>query len=128
MGDARSEITIDKPAEVVWATVGDFGNLAWMPGVDTCEVEGEDRLLAMFGGKVKVTERQLRRDDAARTLTYGIVAGDVPIQHHEATITVTPQGDGSHVTWDVRADDAMVEMMTGSYDGALVALKQVVEG
>ena len=127
MAEARSEITIDKPADEVWATVGDFGNLTWMPGVDTCELDGENRLLSMFGGKVKVTERQIRRDDAARILTYGMVPGEVPIQH-EATITVTPQGDGSHVTWDVIADDSMIEMMKSTYDGALVALKQVVEG
>ena len=28
-------------------------------------------------------------------------------------VTVTPQGDGSHVTWDVDTDDHMVEMMQG---------------
>lgn len=128
MGEARSEITIDKPADEVWATVADYGNLTWMPGVDSSELDGEDRVLSMLGGKMTVIERLLAKDDTARSLTYGIVGGDVKIEVHEATITVNPDGAGSHVTWDVKADDNMVEMMKGSYDGALVALKKVVEG
>jgi len=126
MGEARSETTIDRPADEVWATVGDFGGLTWMPGVETCELEGEDRILGMFG--MRIVERQLRRDDAQRTLTYGIVEGDMKPEVHEATITVTPQGDGAHVTWDVKTDDNMVEAMKGAYDGALAALKTKLEG
>ena len=126
MGEARAETTIDKPADEVWATIGDFGGLDWMPGLDSCRVEGDDRILGMMG--MEITERQLRRDDANRTYTYGIVGGPVQVEKHEATITVTPQGDGSHVTWDVDTDDHMVEMMHGSYQGALDALKAKLEG
>ena len=126
MGEARAETTIDRNADEVWATVGDFGRLDWMPGIESCRVEGDDRFISMFG--MEITERQLRRDDAARTLTYGIVGGPVQVEKHEATITVTPQGDASHVTWDVETDDHMVEMMQGSYQGALDALKSKLEG
>ena len=127
MGEARAETTIQKPADEVWAKIGDFGDLGWMPGVDTCEVQGDDRILGMFG--MRIVERQLRRDDAARTLTYGIVDGDMKPEQHEATITVHPQGDdASHVTWDVTTDDNMVEAMKGAYEGALKALKGQLEG
>lgn len=127
MGEAQAAVDIAAPADEVWAVVGDFGSLDWMPGVDSCELQGDDRTLGMFGS-MKVVERQLARDDAARTLTYGIVGGDMTPEVHEATITVTPQGDGSHVTWDVRTDDGMVEVMRGAYDGALQALKAKLEG
>jgi carbon monoxide dehydrogenase subunit G len=126
MGEARAEATIDRPADEVWAKVGDFDDLSWMPGIDSCELDGDDRVLGMFG--MRVVERQLRRDDAARTLTYGIVEGDVKPEVHEATITVTPDGAGSHVTWDVTTDDAMVDVMLGAYQGALDALKSQLEG
>ena len=127
MGEARAETTIGKPADEVWAVIGDYGNLGWMPGVDTCEMDGEnDRVLGMFG--MRIVERQLARDDAGRTLTYGIVDGDMKPELHEATITVTPEGDGSHVTWDVKTDDGMVEVMKGAYQGALDALKAKLEG
>ena len=126
MGQARAETTIARPADDVWGVVGDFGELSWMPGVESCRLEGDDRVIGMYG--MEITERQLRRDDAGRTLTYGIVGGPVQVQKHEATITVTPQGEGSHVTWDVDTDDAMTEMMQGTYQGALDALKAKLEG
>ena len=97
-----------------------------MPGVETCVLEGDDRVLGMLG--MRIVERQFSRDDEARTLTYGIVDGDMKPEVHEATITVMPAGGGSFVTWDVRADDAMVEMMQGAYAGALEALKSQLEG
>jgi carbon monoxide dehydrogenase subunit G len=126
MGEARAETRIERPADEVWATVGDYGELGWMPGVDSCELQGEDRVIAMFG--MRIVERQLVRDDAGRTLTYGIVDGDMKPEVHEATITVTPDGDASAVTWDVRTDDGMVEVMKGAYQGALDSLKSQLEG
>jgi carbon monoxide dehydrogenase subunit G len=125
MGEARAEITIDRPADDVWAVIGNFGELTWMPGVETCELDGDDRILGMFG--MRIVERQLARDDEDRTLTYGIVDGDMKPEVHRATITVMPAGSGSFVTWDVETDDAMVEVMQGAYTGALGALKEQLE-
>jgi len=126
VGEARAEITIDRPADDVWAVIGNFGELTWMPGVETCELDGDDRILGMFG--MRIVERQLARDDEDRTLTYGIVDGDMKPEVHRATITVMPAGSGSFVTWDVETDDNMVEVMQGAYTGALGALKEQLEG
>ena len=126
MGEARAEITIDRSADDVWEKVGNFGDLLWMPGVESCELDGDDRVLGMFG--MRIVERLYARDDEARTLTYGIVDGDMKPEVHRATITVMPAGSGSFVTWDVEADDAMVEVMQGAYTGALAALKEQLEG
>ena len=125
MSEARAEITIDRPADDVWAKIGNFGEMTWMPGVETCELDGDDRILGMLG--MRIVERQLARDDEARTLTYGIVEGDMKPEAHEATITVMPAGSGSFVTWDVTTDDALVEVMQGAYTGALAALKEQME-
>lgn len=125
MGEARAEITIDRSADEVWAKVGNFGELTWMPGIETCELDGDDRILGMFG--MRIVERQFARDDEARTLTYGIVDGDMKPEVHRATITVMPAGSGAFVTWDVETDDAMVEVMQGAYGGALAALKDQLE-
>ena len=76
---------------------------------------------------MRVVEHLYSRDDEQRTLTYGIVDGDVQPELHRATITVMPAGSGSFVTWDVEADDAMVEAMQGAYVGALTALKEQLE-
>ena len=46
MGKARAEIDIDRPADDVWAVVGDFGGIAgWMPGIESCKVDGDDRVI-----------------------------------------------------------------------------------
>jgi hypothetical protein len=125
MGEARAEITIDRPADDVWDVVGNFGDLLWMPGIESCELDGDDRILGMFG--MRIVERQFARDAEERTLTYGIVDGDMKPEVHRATITVMPAGSGSFVTWDVETDDNMVEVMQGAYTGALGALKEQLE-
>ena len=125
MGEARAEITIDRSADDVWATIGNFGDSRGCPGSRRCELDGDDRILGMFG--MRIVERQYSRDDESRTLTYGIVDGDMKPEVHRATITVMPAGSGSFVTWDVETDDAMVEVMQGAYIGALAALKEQLE-
>ncbi|MBV9041533.1 MAG: SRPBCC family protein [Acidimicrobiia bacterium] len=125
MAQGKTEIKIARKPDEVWGVVGDFGALdKWLPGVETCRLEGDDRHLAMMG--MEITETLIRKDDDARAITYGITAG-VPVEHHEATITVNPDGDGSSVTWDVDVDDAMTEMMVGIYTQGLEALKAHLE-
>jgi carbon monoxide dehydrogenase subunit G len=127
MGTGTAEIDIDGSADEVWAVVGDFGGIGgWMPGIDSCRMEGEDRILETMG--MTITERLVRRDDAGRALTYSIVGG-APVESHEAVVTVVPAGDGSHVTWVVDAKpDEMADLMTTVYQQSLQALKAHVEG
>jgi carbon monoxide dehydrogenase subunit G len=127
MGQARAEVDIDKPADEVWAVVGDFGAIAeWMPGLESCHVDGDDRILKMGG--MEIIERLERRDEEERELVYGIVGG-VPVINHKATITVTPDGASrSHVTWDVDVDDDMLDMMHQVYQQSLDALKAHLSG
>jgi carbon monoxide dehydrogenase subunit G len=127
MATGTAEIDINRPADDVWAVVGDFGGIGeWMPGIDSCRVEGDNRILETMG--MTITEALVARDDAARSLTYSIVGG-VPIESHRAVITVTPTGDTSHVTWEVDArPDEMASFMTTTYQGSLDELKKRVEG
>jgi len=97
-----------------------------MPGIETCRVEGDDRIIEMMG--MTITERLVAKDDAGRTLTYAIADG-APVESHEAVITVTPTGETAHVTWVVDAKpDEMADVMTGLYQQSLEALKAHVEG
>jgi uncharacterized membrane protein len=127
MATGTAQIDINASADDVWALVGDFGGIAgWMPGIDTCRVEGEDRILETMG--MTITEHLVAKDDAARILTYSIVDG-VPIESHQGVITVIPTGDSSHVTWAVDAlPDDMANFLTTTYQGALEELKKRVEG
>ena len=128
MGHAEADIDIDRPPEEVWAVVGDFGGLGnWLPAVESCRVEGDNRILSMMS--TEITETLKRKDDDARVLVYGISAGPVPVEHHEATITVTPNGGGSHVNWAVDvAPDTMTDLFLATYEQGIAALKERVEG
>jgi carbon monoxide dehydrogenase subunit G len=127
MGTGKASIDIDGSADEVWALVGDFGGIAeWMPGMESCRVEGDDRILDTMG--MTITEHLVSKDDAARVLVYSIVDG-VPIESHQGVVTVTPTGATSHVTWEVEATpDEMADLMTGVYQGALDELKKRIEG
>ncbi len=127
MASGTAAIDIDRSADDVWAVIGDFGGIGgWMPGIDSCRVEGDDRILDTMG--MTITERLVAKDDAARALTYTIVEG-APVESHEATITVVATGGSSHVTWVVEATpDAMADLMATVYQQALEALKARVEG
>jgi carbon monoxide dehydrogenase subunit G len=127
VGKGQAEIDINKPADEVWAVAGDFGGIGgWMPGIESCVVVDDDRILKMMG--MEITERLERRDDDARSITYAIVNG-VPVINHKATITVVPDGSASHVTWDVEVEpDDMTEMMQGIYQQSLQALKDHLGG
>jgi carbon monoxide dehydrogenase subunit G len=129
MGSATNEIDIDRSADQVWDVVRDYGGLGgWMPGIDSCRMEGNDRILEMMG--MELTETLVRSDDQNRTLVYSITKSPMPLEHHEATIAVSSTGDASsHVTYSVEVrPDAMVDAMSSAYAGALRALKSRVEG
>ncbi len=127
MSTARAEITIDKPADQVWAIIGDFGGLAsWMPGIDSCVIDGDDRILKMTG--MEIIERLVRRDDDERELVYAIVGG-VPVINHKGTIHVVDAGGSSQVTWDVDVEpDEMADFMHTVYQQSLQALKDHMNG
>ncbi len=127
MSTATAELAMNATPDTVWALVGDFYGIGgWMPGIETCEADGDDRLIAMMG--MTIREHLVNRDEDAKALTYSITDG-APVESHEATITVHEANGGSRVTWDVTATpDDMANLMQGLYQQALEALKTKAEG
>jgi carbon monoxide dehydrogenase subunit G len=124
-----ARIDIAKPADEVWALVGEFGGLdTWMAGVDSCEVEGDIRTIQTMG--MTLTEQLKGRDADARSITYSIVGEGAPVAQHEATITVLDAGDGaSEVTWEVGVEPPeATPMFKDIYQGALEQVKAKLEG
>ena len=57
------------------------------------------------------------------SVTYSVVDG-VPLDSHQATITVEPAGDGSKVTWAYAvAPDEMAPIFGDTYKAALASLE-----
>jgi carbon monoxide dehydrogenase subunit G len=122
MAAGEVDVTVAASPDEVWAKVGDFGGVdEFFPGIESFRVEGDDRVIGMFG--MEIRERLLSRDDAARTISYSVVDG-VPIESHTATISVEPDGDGAKVTWAYDVEPAeMAPIFGDTYKGALAAVE-----
>jgi mxaD protein len=122
MAEGSVNVSVGAPADEVWKTVGDFGGIGeFFPGIESFRLEGDDRVIGMFG--MEIRERLISRDDAARTLTYSVIEG-VPIDSHTATISVEPEGDGSRVTWSYAVTpDEMAPIFGDTYQSALNELQ-----
>ncbi|HEY1830339.1 MAG TPA: SRPBCC family protein [Acidimicrobiales bacterium] len=122
MAEGAVDVTVGATPDEVWEKVGDFGGIGdFFPGIDSFRVEGDDRIIGMFG--MEIRERLVSRNDATRTITYSVVDG-VPIDSHTASITVEPEGDGSKVTWAYAVTpDEMAPIFGDTYKAALASLE-----
>jgi len=142
------KITIDAPADKVWAQIKDFDALAkWHPAVakspaDKGNSEGSVRKLELKGGGT-LEETLERYNDAGKSYGYRAKdGGALPVTNYTSTITVTPDGGKSTVEWrgafyrgfpnnDPPPDqnvEAAVKAVTGVYQSGLANLKKLVEG
>ncbi|MGI9514736.1 MAG: SRPBCC family protein [Anderseniella sp.] len=120
-------------AAEVWAAISDFGNLAeWHPAAVTSATEnrGEDtiRVINISGGGV-LTEKLEAHDDEARSQSYSIVDGPLPVSDYLSTIKVTGGDDGRcTVDWsgkfnaDGADDETASKIISGIYTAGLSAL------
>ena len=122
MAKETVSIDLDASPDAAWAVVGDFHGIAdWFPGIESNRPDGDVRVLSM--GTMEIREQLVERNEAACTLVYSIVGG-VPLERHRATVTVSPREGGSHVDWAVDIEpDAMLPIMTDTYQKALEALQ-----
>jgi mxaD protein len=127
VAEQEQEITIDRDPDTVWKIAGDFaGAAALFPGVEGVRIEGDTRYISMMGLEVPETLRQ--RDDSTRSFTYSVGEIPLPMESHEAVVTVHPDGAGSRVTWKVTVlPDDLLPMFTDIYEKCLVALKERCE-
>lgn len=127
MAEGKTEVTIDRTPDEVWAVVGRFEGLdEWMPGIDSCEMDGDVRKLSSQG--MELHEKLMARDEDARTLSYSLVEGPIPIEHHLATISVQPEGEGARLVWSFEVEpDEMAAVFGPIYDGSVRAVKEQLE-
>jgi carbon monoxide dehydrogenase subunit G len=144
---ATEKITIDAPADAVWAQIKDFDALAkWHPAVaespaDKGNEVGSVRSLKLKGGGalVETLERY-----SAENKSYSYRAKDggaLPVTNYTSTITVSADGAKSTVEWrgafyrgfpnndppPDQNDEAAVKAVTGVYQSGLANLKKLVE-
>jgi carbon monoxide dehydrogenase subunit G len=128
MAEGKAEVSIDRSPDDVWKLVREFGGLdTWMPGVESCVVDGDVRTIGLMGIEIKEQLRGI--DDTARRISYSVVESPMSnMESHQATIAVDPEGNGSHVTWTVEvAPDELLGLFVPVYEGSVVELKKKLE-
>lgn len=127
MATLRTEVTIDKPADEVWAVVSDAGNIsAWFPIVQTSSASGEDRHCELEGG-VPLDEKIITNDPGLRRFQYRIVGG-LPVESHLGTVDVIEQGDASLVVYSTEVTpDEVAGTLGPAIEDGVRGLKQYCE-
>jgi Polyketide cyclase / dehydrase and lipid transport len=111
-GPSRQKITetieIDAPPAKVWATIADFHDMSWLPGVTKTtgaggnEPDTATRQLTLDSGAT-IDESLYKYDAGAMSYSYRIDKIDVkvlPVNNYSSTITVLPaEGGKSTVEW-----------------------------
>ena len=128
MASHKAEISIARSPDEVWKVVRDFNGVGdYMPGIDSCTVDGDVRTVGTMG--VTVKEQLFDLDDDTRRISYGIIESPMAnMVSHKCVIGVDAQGDGTHLTWTVEVEpDELLPIFSGIYDGSVVALKEKFE-
>ena len=124
----RVESRIARPADEIWALVGDpTRQHEWFPGIVGCTVDGDVRTITTGAGLV-LPERLLTVDRLQRRLQYRITAQMV--REHLGTIDVHDLGDGtSLVVYATDAEPAVVALVIGgAAANALEHVRDLLEG
>jgi uncharacterized protein YndB with AHSA1/START domain len=121
-------ITINRPPDDVWRVVADFGGIStWLPAIAASSFDGGVRELTLDGGGT-IREEIVEQDDTALRYAYRIVESPLPIEHHQASMSVEPAGAGSRVTWitEIRPDE-LAGAMDPMFEEGIKTLKAHLE-
>lgn len=127
-GTVRRQARIARPADEVWALVGDPGRIhEWFPGIESATVNGASRVI-VTGSGIPMPEEIVTNDPLQRRFQYRIVAGIV--REHLSTLDVLDLGDGTClVVYSADADPAtMALVIAGAAGNALANLRELMEG
>jgi hypothetical protein len=160
-GPVRKKVTetivIDQPPAKVWAAIGNFGDMSWLPPVAKTEAKGGNTVVDEDDDSKNPTRRLTLKDGATidevlyryepekMSYSYRITSVDVkvlPVTNYSSTITVLPADGGkSSVEWRGAFyrgypnndpppglnDEAAVKAVTELYRLGLAALKTKLE-
>lgn len=116
----RQDITLTATPDDVWDALRDFGapHERLVRGfVVDAKSDGNERVITFVNGAV-VRELLVSVDEDRRRLAYAIVDG---FTHYQGTATVTPDGAGSRLVWEIdllpdEAAPAVAELMAAGAD------------
>jgi hypothetical protein len=138
----RAEAMINKPADVIWARIGNFTDISWIPGSEEARatMNGDLRTVTRDAwDKIgfSLTQRLTEHDDKRHIYSYAIpeavsfekMMGPGKIAHAiNGTLRVTPISETqSHVTWELVMEDFLIDGAFREYQKALDTVKAKLE-
>jgi hypothetical protein len=138
----RAEATINKPADVIWARIGNFTDISWIPGSEEARatMSGDLRTVTRDAwDKIgfSLAQRLTEHDDKRHIYSYVIpepvsfekMMGPGKIAHAiNGTLRVTPISETqSHVTWELVMEDFLIDGAFREYQKALDTVKAKLE-
>ena len=139
MASVSMKTTLNASADEAWQAIRDFGGIDQLvEGIVECSVEGSGvgavRTLAFADGG-EIQERLESLDDAARTLSYSIIASELPMEGYLSTMAVRALGEGTcELSWSSTfepkgASEAEARaLVEGVYSAGFAGLKKLLEG
>jgi hypothetical protein len=137
-----AEATINRPAGEIWARIGNFTEISWIPGSEEARatMNGDLRTVRRDPwDKIgfSLTQRLTNHDDAQYTYSYVLpspvnfekIVGRPLIAHAiDGTLKVTPLSEKqSHVTWELETEDFLIDGAYAEYQKALDTVKAQME-
>jgi Polyketide cyclase / dehydrase and lipid transport len=138
-----AETIINRPADEIWARIGNFIEISWIPGSEEARatMNGDLRTVRRDAwDKIgfSLTQRLTNHDDAHYTYSYTLpapvnfekIVGRALIANAiDGTLKVTPLSEKqSHVTWELETEDFLIEGAFKEYQKALDTVKEQMEG
>lgn len=139
----RAEVLIDRTADEVWARIGNFVEVSWIPGTESSRLDGDVRTVVMVGSnklkgkKFEVSQQLLHHDHAARTYSYCLATNmdfesmfgpGRTLTQFRGTVAVEPYSDAiARVTFDIETDEFLAGAINQEYQRALNNLKAQME-
>jgi hypothetical protein len=135
------KVKISAPPAKVWEKIGHFAELTWHPAIKTSEASDGDHVGSVrrldVGGPILwgalVAYKPMSY--TYRVLDNGSNQKVLPVSHYVATISVTPDGQGSEVVWSSTFEpapgaeaDAAHKAVVGLYRSGLDALAKGFSG
>ncbi len=108
--------------KIIWEIIGDISRCDWVPGVESIEVNGNERTFKM-SGMGKLVERIIDSNDNEMELTYSAIETMAPIKHHLAKIKLSSQGKETVFKWSTEIDPP--EFADAIRDGMIASLDQL---
>ena len=127
---------IEASADTVWALVGAFDRLDWVPNVTgiSCVGQGVGATRRFTVDRHTMKERQVARDESGRSYSYHLLEGPLPVADYEATIAVEPLDVfGARVSLSARCEPVNVDvarcewMLRKAYRHCLMNLRRLAE-